>query len=138
MNAIDTNIWLYAVDHRELSRRQQAFDLLNDLASCRDCITPWQVASEYVNGIRRCEREKLIVASEVDDWVAWMFELLPIPTPQHTTVLSALDLSRRYCLSHWDSMQLAACIEAGVTTLYSEDLSHGTKYDTVQVVNPFV
>ncbi len=34
-------------------------------------------------------------------------------------------------------MLLAACIEAGVTTLYSEDLSHGVRYDSVLVVNPF-
>ena len=66
-----------------------------------------------------------------------MIEAFPNITPQHTTVLTALDLSRRYCLSHWDSMLLAACLEAGVTTLYSEDLSHETRYDSVLVVNPF-
>jgi predicted nucleic acid-binding protein len=66
-----------------------------------------------------------------------MIEMFPIVTPQHMTVLTALDLSRRDCLSHWDSMLLAACIEAGVTTLYSEDLSNGMRYDSVLVVNPF-
>ncbi len=43
----------------------------------------------------------------------------------------------RLSLSHWDSMLLAACIEAGVDTLYSEDLDAGTTYNTVTVINPF-
>jgi predicted nucleic acid-binding protein len=34
-------------------------------------------------------------------------------------------------------MLLAACSEAGVRTLYSEDLGEGVKYDSVTVVNPF-
>ena len=35
-------------------------------------------------------------------------------------------------------MLLAACVEAGVRTLYSEDLASGAQYDSVTVVNPFV
>jgi predicted nucleic acid-binding protein len=34
-------------------------------------------------------------------------------------------------------MLLAACAEAGVRTLYSEDLSPGTRYNGITVVNPF-
>lgn len=34
-------------------------------------------------------------------------------------------------------MLLAACIDAGVDTLYTEDLSHGVVYDGVSVNNPF-
>ena len=67
-----------------------------------------------------------------------MLEMFPVIAPERLTVLTALDLSRRYCLSHWDSMLLAACLEAGVTTLHSEDLSHGQRYDSVLVVNPFL
>lgn len=33
---------------------------------------------------------------------------------------------------------LAACKEANVTTLYSEDMQAGMNYDGVSVVNPFV
>jgi predicted nucleic acid-binding protein len=46
-------------------------------------------------------------------------------------------LSSRYSLSHWDSLLLAACEDAGVDTLYSEDLDDGMTYDAVTVVNPF-
>ena len=137
MNAADTNVWLYAVDHREPIKRQRAYELLEELARAGETVLPWQVASEFVNGLRRWESKQVLTPEKVNDFVGWMIEMFPIVTPQHMTVLTALDLSRRYCLSHWDSMLLAACIEAGVTTLYSEDLSNGMRYDSVLVVNPF-
>jgi predicted nucleic acid-binding protein len=49
----------------------------------------------------------------------------------------SFDLRSRFSLSHWDSMLLAACKEAGVTTLYSEDMAAGMNYDGVVIVNPF-
>ena len=47
------------------------------------------------------------------------------------------DSTHSTSLSHWDSLLLAACLEAGVETLYSEDLQDGANYDSVRVVNPF-
>ena len=137
MNAADTNVWLYAVDHREPIKRQRAYDLLEELARAGETVLPWQVASEFVNGLRRWESKQVLTPEKVNDFVGWMIEMFPIVTPQHMTVLTALDLSRRDCLSHCDSMLLAACIEAGVTMLYTEDLSNGMRYDSVLVVNPF-
>lgn len=49
----------------------------------------------------------------------------------------SLELPSRYSLSQWDGMLLATCIEAGVRTLYTEDLAPDTQYDSVAVVNPF-
>jgi predicted nucleic acid-binding protein len=50
----------------------------------------------------------------------------------------ALDLTDRHSLSHWDSMLIAACIEAGVNTLYTEDMGSPGQYDSVRLVNPFI
>jgi predicted nucleic acid-binding protein len=54
---------------------------------------------------------------------------------EHIFELS-FDSRSRFSLSHWDSMLLAACKEARVTTLYSEDMAAGTNYDGVTIVNP--
>ena len=40
-------------------------------------------------------------------------------------------------ISHWDSMLVAACVDARVDTLYSEDMQAGATYDSVEIVNPF-
>ena len=137
MNAVDTNVWLYAIDFKEPQKLGRSRQLLADLETTDGTVLLWQVVSEFVNGLRRWERQRGLTHQQVDAWTEWIIEMFPIVTPQHTTVLTALDLSRRYSLSHWDSMLLAACIEAGVTTLYSEDLSHDMRYDSVLVVNPF-
>ncbi|HTN00543.1 MAG TPA: hypothetical protein VL132_01625, partial [Planctomycetaceae bacterium] len=57
--------------------------------------------------------------------------------PHPDAISISIDLTRRYTLSHWDSLLLGACIVAGVDTLYSEDMSHNGVYDSVTVINPF-
>jgi len=49
----------------------------------------------------------------------------------------AVHYAHTYMLSHWDSMLVAACADAGVTTLYTEDMGAPRKIDTVELVNPF-
>jgi predicted nucleic acid-binding protein len=63
-----------------------------------------------------------------------MFELR---IPSEAVFQISFDLRARFSLSHWDSMLLAACKEAGVTTLFSEDMDPGTDYGGLTIVNPF-
>ena len=42
----------------------------------------------------------------------------------------------RFSLSHWDSMIIAACLEATVQTIYTEDLGYSS-IDGLEIVNPF-
>ncbi|HEX7378498.1 MAG TPA: hypothetical protein VF278_15370 [Pirellulales bacterium] len=46
-------------------------------------------------------------------------------------------LRRRHSLSHWDSLLIAACQEAGASYLYTEDMQDGADYGGVKIVNPF-
>jgi len=64
--------------------------------------------------------------------------MFPLVIPAAHTLEGYFELHSRFSLSHWDAMLLAACKEAGVNTLYSEELDAGTNYDGLAVVNPFV
>jgi predicted nucleic acid-binding protein len=64
--------------------------------------------------------------------------MFPLSLPTAAVLDRAVDLADRYSLSHWDSMLLGACIEAGVDALYTEDMGSPTSYDSVQLINPFV
>lgn len=64
--------------------------------------------------------------------------MFPLVIPNASLFEHYFDLYSRFSLSHWDAMLLAACKEAGVTTLYSEDLDAGTDFDGLNIVNPFV
>ena len=48
-----------------------------------------------------------------------------------------LDIAERYKFSIYDSMLLAAAQQAGCTTFYSEDMSHGQKIGGLTIRNPF-
>ncbi|HVG20970.1 MAG TPA: nucleic-acid-binding protein, contains PIN domain protein, partial [Blastocatellia bacterium] len=49
----------------------------------------------------------------------------------------AKQLSNSHSLSYWDSMIIAACLEGGVTRLYSEDFDGYSNIDSLSLVNPF-
>ena len=63
--------------------------------------------------------------------------MFPLQLPGPPVFQLTFDLRSRFSLSHWDSMLLAACKEAGIDLLYSEDMDAGTDYDGLTIVNPF-
>ncbi|MEO5344322.1 MAG: nucleic-acid-binding protein, partial [Gammaproteobacteria bacterium SHHR-1] len=49
-----------------------------------------------------------------------------------------LDIASRYSLSHYDSLILAAALEAGCSVVYSEDMQHGQQINNrLTIINPF-
>lgn len=138
MNAVDTNILVYVIDQDEPVKRAKAVGLLDNLVQEDvETVLLWQVATEFVSCLRRWEREERIGRQETLGNLERLHSIFRCVLPTQAVLWKSLDLSSRYSLSHWDSMLAAACIEAGVHTLYSEDLASGTQYDSVTVVNPF-
>ncbi len=87
--------------------------------------------------LRKWETAVRLTAADVEAHFRDAFSLFPITIPTTRVFEIAFDLHARFSLSHWDSMLLAACKEAGVTTLFSEDMDSGTDYDGLTIVNPF-
>ncbi|MET4188512.1 MULTISPECIES: AbrB/MazE/SpoVT family DNA-binding domain-containing protein [unclassified Bradyrhizobium] len=53
------------------------------------------------------------------------------------THATALALARDHTLAFYDALIVAAAIEAGCETLYSEDMQHGRSIGGLSIVNPF-
>ena len=53
-------------------------------------------------------------------------------------IVSGTAIHRQYSLSFWDSLILAAAIEASAEVLYSEDMDSGQEIGGVKIVNPFI
>jgi predicted nucleic acid-binding protein len=51
---------------------------------------------------------------------------MPLHSPNH------------YSLSHWDGMVLGAGLDAGVDTLYTEDMGAPVVIAGISLINPFV
>jgi predicted nucleic acid-binding protein len=51
---------------------------------------------------------------------------------------AALRIAARYGYQIYNSLILAAALEAGCTVLYSEDMQDGQKIDSLTIRNPFL
>lgn len=137
MNAIDTNVLVYTVDRREPVKQTRARELVGKLIQQSKTVLLWQVAGEYLNCLRRFASRGLFPEERIDEEILDWITAIPLAHPTDAVLKNSLALKSRYSLSHWDSMLIGACLEAGVETLYSEDLAADMEYDTVRVVNPF-
>lgn len=131
----DTNIFLYVVSaaKEDAAKREKSIALI---ATC-DFAISIQVMNEFVDAALRKKRLG-VTPDEVRTMLEEMAASYPVLSPTPGLVFRALDLSGRYRIRYYDAAILAAAQELGCHTLYSEDLSHGQTYDTVQVLNPFL
>lgn len=133
MNAVDTNVLIYAHDPRDSRKQQTAARLISSLT---DGVLLWQVACEYVAASRKLERlgfDLQQVWADLDD----LRRVWRTATPTWETMLRARRLLDRYSLSSWDALLIAACLESGVTRLYSEDFDDSVRAAGLEIINPF-
>jgi predicted nucleic acid-binding protein len=76
--------------------------------------------------------------SEVNRVVQSTTVLCPNPKAlTYEAYLEALRISERYGFSIWDGMIIASALDAGSTTLYTEDLPHGQIIENLRIEDPF-
>ena len=137
MNAVDTNILLYAVDDGEPGKQAKAQLLMRQLvAGDEPAVLLWQVLAETVNQLLRWKNQGELSEADFDQHVKTYRTLFPLAVPSLGVLDHALDLAKRYSLSYWDGMILGACKDAGVTTLHTEDIGAPRIVDQIQLLNP--
>ena len=132
MNAVDTNSLIYVNDPRDSVMQQAAAYLVSNLT---EGILLWQVACEYLAVSRKLESlgyDRAQAYQNIRDLQQVWYTALPT----WSMIDRAENLMSRFNLSHWDSMIIAACLEANVHTLYTEDLGYSS-IDGLKIVNPF-
>lgn len=133
MNAVDTNVLIYVHDERDPVKQATADALMQSLTSA---VLLWQVACEYIAASRKLVASGYIVDMAWNDirklQTVWVTKM-----PTVNVLSRAEDLMRRYRLSSWDALLVAACPEAGVTRPYTEDFDDFLRAEGPEVVNPF-
>jgi predicted nucleic acid-binding protein len=127
---LDTNVLVYAHvlgDGRSAAAQQILFN---------GGVINVQVLNEFASVLRG----KLGFSwEEVVQAVDKILILCPSPNPLTVqTHLRSLGLSKRYGLSLWDGLIVAAALDAGCSTLYTEDLQHGQQIEGLRIENPFL
>lgn len=126
---VDTNIVVYAVSGDTKSAVARA-----TLGSAQTLSL--QVLNEYAHVARRKQKRSPEEIAEVTRGFRENFEIRPITMELHD---EALVLCGRYGYGFFDSLLIATALEAGCTTLYSEDLQHRQLIDKrLRIINPFV
>ena len=133
MNAVDTNVLIYACDQAHPREQKLALDLI---AGLTDGVLLWQVACEFVAAARKLA-DLGFTAGHAWARLAEFRELLPLRVPTAPILERARILHLEQRWSYWDAMIVAACLDAGVTRLYSEDEPGRTPPAGLEIVNPF-
>ena len=125
----DTNILIYTITAD--ARGGVARSRLGDGG-----VVSTQVLNEFVRVARKKLRlDWLVVESALIEVRAALDDVRPVALSTHEFALS---LARRDGFDIYDALILAAAIEAGCETLYSEDFQHGRRFGALTVVNPFL
>lgn len=132
---VDTNIWLYSLIQQIEGddRHQQATDFLFQLAS--PVINSQVIREICCNLIKKVKMPEEQIRVLIHGWYQDC-EVITSSAAQH---LLASRLRKSCSLSYWDSLIVAAAIDAGCTSLFSEDMQHGqTIEDCLTIINPFI
>ena len=131
---LDTNILVYAVSalEEDASKKVGALDLIQTA----DFGLSSQVLQEFWVTVTRKIQKPL--TPEVAVRLLNQYQLFPTAYTDYPLILAAIEHSLRYEISYWDGAIVAAAEALEAPVLYSEDLSHGQKYGTTQVINPFL
>jgi predicted nucleic acid-binding protein len=125
----DTTVLIYA-----LTKNDPRAAIAEELLSGGGTVSV-QVLNEFVAVARR----KLDLGWDQIEQALGAIRVLcrpPVPITASTHE-AAVQIARRYGFQIYDSLIVAAALDAGCTTLYSEDLQNGQKLDTLTVRNPF-
>jgi len=133
MIALDTNVLIYACDQSEPLRQAIALDLI---ASSTEGVLLWQVACEFLSASRKLSKQGF-TPTQAWNRLAEFRELFTLVLPTAANLTHARELHAAHSVPLWDALILAACVEAGVDVLYSEDVPGLETIETVRVINPF-
>ena len=126
---VDTNILVYAQEAGAKADRARAVLAGGGRLSV-------QVLNEFtaVAG-RRLGHDWREIADAIDDALVLTGPPLPLTLDLH---VAARALAEAHRLSFYDALIVAAAIEAGCNTLYSEDMQHGQAIGALRIQNPFI
>ena len=131
----DTNVLVYAYDHSEPHKRRRALDLLVTAMERESGVLSAQVLGEFFTTVTRRIPDPLSI-DEAEE-VIRQVTILPVMDLDLALVHRAVGTSRRYHISYWDALIIAAAERAGCLRIFSEDLNSGQSYNGILIENPF-
>ena len=129
----DTNVVVYCTDTTAPEKQTIARALVTQASTVGEAVVSTQVLIELFHVLTRKQQMPPAHAKAlVTAYTRWAV----VPSDA-TLVTGAIEKSIAHQLSIWDAMVVEAALRCGAQTLYTEDLSHGQRFDSLTVLNPF-
>lgn len=126
---LDTNILVYAFSS-EGGKKDVSENLLIDGG-----MVGVQTLNEFVSVVRGKSKTPWPI---VIQWLEAIRKLCPPPVPVTLSVhIQGIRISEIYGYHIYDSLMLAAALEAACTIFYTEDLRHSQQIGGMTILNPF-
>lgn len=125
---VDTNILVYALLD-DSHKQQTALDLLQS-----GCVISTQVLNEFTNVARKKAKLEWQEIHDLSNAIQSLAETIPLGLAIHNR---ALKIATSYGYSFYDSLIVAAALESECDLLFSEDMQHKQRIETVVISNPF-
>jgi predicted nucleic acid-binding protein len=130
---LDTNLFLYAHDPREMAKSQRSREVIEEAGRQRRGVVSTQVMQEfYAVATRKLGMEPLAAEDSLRAMQA--FEVVNI---HPAIIFDAIGFAVSNRIAFWDALIVAAASAAGCKWILSEDLQHGSRMRGVTIRNPF-
>jgi len=125
----DTNILVYAF--LDATKRERALEVLSEGG-----LISIQVLNEFTNvALKKRKRSWPEIETAVGVIRARFPRVILLTVEIHA---AAVILAREHGLSIYDALIVAAALEAGCDTLFSEDMQHQRAFGSLRIINPFL
>ena len=133
---LDTNLFIYQLEARDKRKSAIADAIIRQGVETGNACISYQVVQECLNTVFRKAEVPLDLfgARSYLDYV--LGPLLRAPASTHL-YHRGLDIQGRYRYGFYDSLIIAAALEAGCTRLLTEDMQDGQRIETLTIENPF-
>ncbi|CDH44007.1 PIN domain-containing protein [Candidatus Contendibacter odensensis] len=131
---VDTNLWFYALARpaaSDLGKHLAAQKLIFDLN--QPLITPQIINEVSANLLRKQKWSE----QQLRQLIGELQVRCQLFRPEEDWCEQASILRERYGFSFWDSLIVASAQAADCDTLFSEDMQHGLRINSLEIINPF-
>jgi len=125
---LDTNILVYALLD-EGTKQQTALQLLQS-----GCVISIQVLNEFTQVARKKASLEWQEIADLSTAIQTLTEIITLDKNIHNV---GLTIANKYGYSFYDSLIIAAALDAGCNLLFSEDMQHEQQIETLIIRNPF-
>ncbi len=133
---IDTNVFIHQLEALDERKADMAAGIVRRGIETGNACISFQVVQECLNTVLR----KAEIPLDTKQAHAYLDSVLA-PLVQVPASISlyhrGLDVQARYGYAFYDALIIAAALQAQCTRLYSEDLQHGQRIDSLTIEDPF-